>query len=80
MNSLQENEIFELTSIYFIPDQRSKSYNALNQLLRGSVTALEPDAVASVSASNCKEELKAVKIANNNLQQCVDKLQSMVRS
>ncbi|CAG9531339.1 unnamed protein product [Cercopithifilaria johnstoni] len=59
-------------------DQRSKSYNALNELLRGSMTALEPNAVAPVSALSRDDELKAVKIANNNLQQCVDKLQSML--
>ncbi|EJW73186.1 hypothetical protein WUBG_15905, partial [Wuchereria bancrofti] len=56
--------------------QRSKSYNALNELLRGSVAALEPDVIASVGRS---DELKAIKNANSNLQQCVDKLQSMVR-
>lgn len=43
------------------------------------MAALEPDAVASVSAHSCNDELRAVKIANNNLQQCVDKLQNMVR-
>uniref|UniRef100_A0A0R3RVQ8 Uncharacterized protein n=1 Tax=Elaeophora elaphi TaxID=1147741 RepID=A0A0R3RVQ8_9BILA len=59
-------------------DQRSKSYNALNELLRGSVAALEPDAVASVNALNRRDELKAIKISNNHLQQCVDKLQSML--
>uniref|UniRef100_A0A1I7W5F4 EABR domain-containing protein n=2 Tax=Loa loa TaxID=7209 RepID=A0A1I7W5F4_LOALO len=59
-------------------DQRCKSYNALNELLYGSIAALEPDAIASVSAPNRNDELKAVKIANNNLQQCVDKLQSML--
>ncbi|VDM08634.1 unnamed protein product, partial [Wuchereria bancrofti] len=56
-------------------DQRSKSYNALNELLRGSVAALEPDVIASVGRS---DELKAIKNANSNLQQCVDKLQSML--
>ncbi|KAL4002486.1 hypothetical protein ACH3XW_3645 [Acanthocheilonema viteae] len=59
-------------------DQRSKSYNALNELLRGSVAALEPDAVTSISAPKYTDELKAVKIANSSLQQCVDKLQNML--
>ncbi|KAK6100835.1 hypothetical protein QQG55_2245 [Brugia pahangi] len=56
-------------------DQRSKSYNALNELLRGSVAALEPDAIVSVGRS---DEFKMIKNANSNLQQCVDKLQSML--
>lgn len=56
-------------------DQRSKSYNALNVLLRGSVAALEPDAIVSVGRS---DEFKMIKNANSNLQQCVDKLQSML--
>ncbi|VBB31047.1 unnamed protein product [Acanthocheilonema viteae] len=59
-------------------NQRSKSYNALNELLRGSVAALEPDAVTSISAPKYTDELKAVKIANSSLQQCVDKLQNML--
>ncbi|MCP9259055.1 hypothetical protein DINM_002033 [Dirofilaria immitis] len=59
-------------------DQRSKSYHALNELLHGSVAALEPNVIASVNVPSHDDELKAVKIANNNLQQCVDKLQSML--
>ncbi|VDK79653.1 unnamed protein product [Litomosoides sigmodontis] len=59
-------------------DQRSKSYNALTELLRGSMAALEPDAVASATAPSRIDELKAVKIANNDLQLCVDKLQNML--
>ncbi|VDO67693.1 unnamed protein product [Onchocerca flexuosa] len=60
-------------------NQRSKSYSALNELLHGSVAALKPDVIASVSAPNRNDELEVIKIANNNLQQCVDKLQNMVR-
>ncbi|VDK77065.1 unnamed protein product [Onchocerca ochengi] len=59
-------------------DLRSKSYNALNELLQGSVAALKPDVIASISAPNRNDELEIIKTANNNLQQCVDKLQNML--
>uniref|UniRef100_A0A915PI90 Uncharacterized protein n=1 Tax=Setaria digitata TaxID=48799 RepID=A0A915PI90_9BILA len=59
-------------------DQRSRSYNALNELLRGSVAVLEPDFIASAGASTRNNELAVVKNANSNLQQCVDRLQSML--
>ncbi|VDN07042.1 unnamed protein product [Thelazia callipaeda] len=60
-------------------DQRSKSYNALNELLRGSAAALQPEDIVSGGSFNRDNELKAAKLANSNLQQCVDKLQSALR-
>lgn len=43
------------------------------------MAALQPDVIASVSAPSYNDELNAAKIANRNLQECVDKLQTMVR-